>query len=156
MFVVPIAHLNTPPHSITCLQIDWNQSAEALHNWIRGNDKVPGAWAEVDGQVVITDVIKVTQFGIFLTIRVVLIGYEVTLSELNSTQRALSPSFSLSLFLQKVTFYGSSLVDNGAAAKGQPLEIPGASRPAVVTKSGLVLFGTDGKSVSESKTLSRS
>lgn len=32
-------------------QIDWNQTAEALHNWIRGNDKVPGAWAEVDGQV---------------------------------------------------------------------------------------------------------
>lgn len=36
------------------LQIDWNQSAEALHNWIRGNDKVPGAWAEVDGQVIPT------------------------------------------------------------------------------------------------------
>lgn len=35
-----------------CWQIDWNQSAEALHNWIRGNDKVPGAWAEVDGQVI--------------------------------------------------------------------------------------------------------
>lgn len=34
-----------------CSQIDWNQSAEALHNWIRGNDKVPGSWAEVDGQV---------------------------------------------------------------------------------------------------------
>ncbi|CAG10748.1 unnamed protein product [Tetraodon nigroviridis] len=78
-------------------KIDWNQSAEALHNWIRGNDKVPGAWAEVDGQ--------------------------------------------------KVTFYGSSLVDNGAAARGQPLEIPGASRPAMVTKSGLVLFGNDGKSL---------
>ncbi|TNM89226.1 hypothetical protein fugu_005481 [Takifugu bimaculatus] len=78
-------------------KIDWNQTAEALHNWIRGNDKVPGAWAEVDGQ--------------------------------------------------KVTFYGSSLLDNGAAATGQPLEIPGASRPAVVTKSGLVLFGNDGKSL---------
>ena len=32
-------------------QIDWNQTAQAIHNWIRGNDKVPGAWAEVDGQV---------------------------------------------------------------------------------------------------------
>uniref|UniRef100_A0A4W4E8Q2 10-formyltetrahydrofolate dehydrogenase n=1 Tax=Electrophorus electricus TaxID=8005 RepID=A0A4W4E8Q2_ELEEL len=32
-------------------KIDWNQSAEAIHNWIRGNDKVPGAWAEVDGKV---------------------------------------------------------------------------------------------------------
>uniref|UniRef100_A0AAX7UA49 10-formyltetrahydrofolate dehydrogenase n=1 Tax=Astatotilapia calliptera TaxID=8154 RepID=A0AAX7UA49_ASTCA len=77
--------------------IDWNQSAEALHNWIRGNDKVPGAWAEVDGQ--------------------------------------------------KVTFYGSSLVDNGTAVNGQPLEIPGASQPGIVTKSGLVLFGNDGKTL---------
>uniref|UniRef100_A0A667X6F3 10-formyltetrahydrofolate dehydrogenase n=1 Tax=Myripristis murdjan TaxID=586833 RepID=A0A667X6F3_9TELE len=77
--------------------IDWNQSAEALHNWIRGNDKVPGAWAEVDGQ--------------------------------------------------KVTFYGSSLVDNGTTANGQPLDIPGASRPGLVTKSGLVLFGNDGKAL---------
>uniref|UniRef100_A0AAX7UCV9 10-formyltetrahydrofolate dehydrogenase n=1 Tax=Astatotilapia calliptera TaxID=8154 RepID=A0AAX7UCV9_ASTCA len=78
-------------------KIDWNQSAEALHNWIRGNDKVPGAWAEVDGQ--------------------------------------------------KVTFYGSSLVDNGTAVNGQPLEIPGASQPGIVTKSGLVLFGNDGKTL---------
>uniref|UniRef100_A0A667WVF8 10-formyltetrahydrofolate dehydrogenase n=1 Tax=Myripristis murdjan TaxID=586833 RepID=A0A667WVF8_9TELE len=78
-------------------KIDWNQSAEALHNWIRGNDKVPGAWAEVDGQ--------------------------------------------------KVTFYGSSLVDNGTTANGQPLDIPGASRPGLVTKSGLVLFGNDGKAL---------
>ncbi|XP_015254721.1 PREDICTED: cytosolic 10-formyltetrahydrofolate dehydrogenase-like [Cyprinodon variegatus] len=78
-------------------KIDWNQSAEAIHNWIRGNDKVPGAWAEVDGQ--------------------------------------------------KVTFFGSSLVDNGTAANGAPLEIPGASRPGVVTKAGLVLFGNDGKTL---------
>uniref|UniRef100_A0A8C7Y5T2 10-formyltetrahydrofolate dehydrogenase n=1 Tax=Oryzias sinensis TaxID=183150 RepID=A0A8C7Y5T2_9TELE len=74
--------------------IDWNQSAEAIHNWIRGNDKVPGAWAEVDGQ--------------------------------------------------KVTFYGSTLIDNGVAANGRPLEICGASRPGMVTKAGLVLFGNDG------------
>lgn len=39
------------------------------------------------------------------------------------------------------------MVDNGAAAKGQPLEIPGASRPGFVTKNGLVLFGNDGKTV---------
>uniref|UniRef100_A0A8C7Y7P7 10-formyltetrahydrofolate dehydrogenase n=1 Tax=Oryzias sinensis TaxID=183150 RepID=A0A8C7Y7P7_9TELE len=75
-------------------KIDWNQSAEAIHNWIRGNDKVPGAWAEVDGQ--------------------------------------------------KVTFYGSTLIDNGVAANGRPLEICGASRPGMVTKAGLVLFGNDG------------
>ncbi|KAJ7999613.1 hypothetical protein DPEC_G00196220 [Dallia pectoralis] len=78
-------------------KIDWNQSAHALHNWIRGNDKVPGAWAEVDGQ--------------------------------------------------KVTFYGSTLVDSPSAVDGQSLEIPGASRPGLVTKSGLVLFGNDGKTL---------
>lgn len=32
-------------------QISWNQPAVALHNWIRGHDKVPGAWALIDGQV---------------------------------------------------------------------------------------------------------
>uniref|UniRef100_A0A671UEE5 Aldehyde dehydrogenase 1 family member L1 n=2 Tax=Percomorphaceae TaxID=1489872 RepID=A0A671UEE5_SPAAU len=78
-------------------KIDWNQSAEALHNWIRGNDKVPGAWADIDGQ--------------------------------------------------KVTFYGSTLVDNSSAAKGQPLEIPGASKPGIITKAGLVLFGNDNKAL---------
>ncbi|CDQ83494.1 unnamed protein product [Oncorhynchus mykiss] len=78
-------------------KIDWNQSAQVLHNWIRGNDKVPGAWAEVDGQ--------------------------------------------------KVTFYGSSLLDSGATAIGQPLEIPGASQPGLVSKAGLMLFGNDGKAV---------
>ncbi|CAL8340988.1 unnamed protein product [Lota lota] len=78
-------------------KIDWNQPAEAIHNWIRGNDNVPGAWAPVDGQ--------------------------------------------------KVTFYGSSLVDSGALVKGEPLEIEGASRPGIVTKAGLVLFGNDGKTL---------
>ncbi|XP_058259532.1 cytosolic 10-formyltetrahydrofolate dehydrogenase [Hemibagrus wyckioides] len=78
-------------------KIDWNQPAEAIHNWIRGNDKVPGAWAEVDGK--------------------------------------------------NVTFYGSTLVDNGSTAKGQPLEIPGASRPGLVSKNGLILFGSDGKAL---------
>ncbi|XP_072307942.1 cytosolic 10-formyltetrahydrofolate dehydrogenase [Eucyclogobius newberryi] len=78
-------------------KIDWNQTAEALHNWIRGNDKVPGAWAEVDGK--------------------------------------------------NVTFYGSTLVGNGTGAGGQPLEVPGASQPGVVTKAGLMLFGIDGKAI---------
>lgn len=32
-------------------QINWEQPAEAIHNWIRGNDKVPGAWTEACGQV---------------------------------------------------------------------------------------------------------
>ncbi|XP_033076704.1 mitochondrial 10-formyltetrahydrofolate dehydrogenase [Trachypithecus francoisi] len=33
-------------------EISWDQSAEVLHNWIRGHDKVPGAWTEINGQVV--------------------------------------------------------------------------------------------------------
>ncbi|XP_016370404.1 cytosolic 10-formyltetrahydrofolate dehydrogenase-like [Sinocyclocheilus rhinocerous] len=77
-------------------KIDWNQSAEAIHNWIRGNDRVPGAWAEIDGK--------------------------------------------------NVSFYGSTLLENDHfSSNGQPLEIPGASRPGLVTKNGLVLFGNDGK-----------
>ncbi|KAL1273048.1 hypothetical protein QQF64_028910 [Cirrhinus molitorella] len=77
-------------------KIDWNQPAEAIHNWIRGNDRVPGAWAEIDGK--------------------------------------------------NVSFYGSTLLENDhSSINGQPLEIPGASRPGLVTKNGLVLFGNDGK-----------
>ncbi|XP_072437855.1 cytosolic 10-formyltetrahydrofolate dehydrogenase-like [Chiloscyllium punctatum] len=37
-------------------KINWDQPAEAIHNWIRGNDKVPGAWSEVNGH-------KLTFFG---------------------------------------------------------------------------------------------
>uniref|UniRef100_A0A8C1TJL3 10-formyltetrahydrofolate dehydrogenase n=1 Tax=Cyprinus carpio TaxID=7962 RepID=A0A8C1TJL3_CYPCA len=78
--------------------IDWNQPAEAIHNWIRGNDRVPGAWAEIDGK--------------------------------------------------NVSFYGSTLLENDHSSSNcQPLEIPGASRPGLVTKNGLVLFGKDGKSL---------
>ncbi|XP_067834167.1 mitochondrial 10-formyltetrahydrofolate dehydrogenase-like [Heptranchias perlo] len=33
-------------------KISWDQSAEAIHNWIRGHDKVPGAWTIIDGQAV--------------------------------------------------------------------------------------------------------
>uniref|UniRef100_A0A4W3HKR1 10-formyltetrahydrofolate dehydrogenase n=1 Tax=Callorhinchus milii TaxID=7868 RepID=A0A4W3HKR1_CALMI len=31
-------------------KISWDQTAETLHNWIRGHDKVPGAWTLIDGQ----------------------------------------------------------------------------------------------------------
>ncbi|XP_072856104.2 mitochondrial 10-formyltetrahydrofolate dehydrogenase [Pogona vitticeps] len=31
-------------------EISWDQPAAALHNWIRGHDKVPGAWTMIDGQ----------------------------------------------------------------------------------------------------------
>ncbi|KAI5213150.1 Mitochondrial 10-Formyltetrahydrofolate Dehydrogenase [Manis pentadactyla] len=33
-------------------EVSWDQSAEVLHNWIRGHDKVPGAWTEINGQMV--------------------------------------------------------------------------------------------------------
>lgn len=78
-------------------KIHWDQPAEAIHNFIRGNDKVPGAWAEVNGN--------------------------------------------------KLTFFGSSFTSNGVNPDGEPLEIPGASKPAVVTKNGLALFGNDGKTL---------
>ena len=41
----------TTEHTHPAPQIDWDQPAEAIHNWIRGNDKVPGAWTEACGQV---------------------------------------------------------------------------------------------------------
>ncbi|XP_073476384.1 mitochondrial 10-formyltetrahydrofolate dehydrogenase [Aquarana catesbeiana] len=33
-------------------KISWNNSAEAIHNWIRGHDKVPGAWTVINDQMV--------------------------------------------------------------------------------------------------------
>lgn len=39
------------PASLRVSQVDWAQPAEAIHNWIRGHDKVPGAWTVIDGQV---------------------------------------------------------------------------------------------------------
>ncbi|XP_058482003.1 mitochondrial 10-formyltetrahydrofolate dehydrogenase [Solea solea] len=77
-------------------KINLAQPAEAIHNWIRGHDKVPGAWTVIDGQ--------------------------------------------------SVTLYGSSML-GGSVPAGQPLEIEGASQPCLVTKNGLVLYGTDGKAL---------
>ncbi|XP_041058750.1 mitochondrial 10-formyltetrahydrofolate dehydrogenase isoform X2 [Carcharodon carcharias] len=34
-------------------KISWDQPAEAIHNWIRGHDKVPGAWTLINGQLVV-------------------------------------------------------------------------------------------------------
>ncbi len=31
---------------------------------------------------------------------------------------------------------------------GQPIEVEGASQPGLIAKSGLILFGSDGKAVS--------
>uniref|UniRef100_A0A8C7HAC6 10-formyltetrahydrofolate dehydrogenase n=1 Tax=Oncorhynchus kisutch TaxID=8019 RepID=A0A8C7HAC6_ONCKI len=73
-----------------------SKPAEAIHNWIRGHDKVPGAWTVIDGQT--------------------------------------------------VTLYGSSMLGSSVPA-GQPLEIEGASQAGVVTKNGLVLYGSDSKAL---------
>ena len=60
LLFVPREH--TPPKfyetSLWCIsnrfpQIDWNQPAQKIHDFIRGMDKVPGAWTEIDGQVCI-------------------------------------------------------------------------------------------------------
>uniref|UniRef100_A0A3Q0QS14 10-formyltetrahydrofolate dehydrogenase n=1 Tax=Amphilophus citrinellus TaxID=61819 RepID=A0A3Q0QS14_AMPCI len=65
-----------------------------------------------------------------------------------STSTSIIPGLSTDMYTQMLlTFYGSSLVDNGIPVNGQPLEIPGASQPGLVTKSGLVLFGNDGKTL---------
>ncbi|XP_027441678.1 cytosolic 10-formyltetrahydrofolate dehydrogenase isoform X2 [Zalophus californianus] len=74
-------------------KINWEQPAETIHNWIRGNDKVPGAWTEACGQ--------------------------------------------------KLTFFNSTLNTAGLVPEGEDLPIPGAHRPGVVTKVGLILFGND-------------
>ena len=32
-------------------KINWDQTALQLHNFIRGNDKIPGAWTSINGEV---------------------------------------------------------------------------------------------------------
>ncbi|KAJ8245531.1 hypothetical protein GJAV_G00271730 [Gymnothorax javanicus] len=77
-------------------KVNLAQPAEVIHNWIRGHDKVPGAWAIINGE--------------------------------------------------PVTLYGSSML-TASVPEGQSLEIEGASKPGLITSSGLVLFGTDDKKV---------
>ena len=48
--------------------IKWDQTGESIHNFIRGNDKVPGAWTEIDGEVSIVifrGLIPMTQYTVF-------------------------------------------------------------------------------------------
>uniref|UniRef100_A0A8C7TA55 10-formyltetrahydrofolate dehydrogenase n=1 Tax=Oncorhynchus mykiss TaxID=8022 RepID=A0A8C7TA55_ONCMY len=74
------------------------QPAEAIHNWIRGHDKVPGAWTVIDGQV-----------------------------------RSLQHTFSHThTHTHTITF---------------TVCIEGASQAGVVTKNGLVLYGSDSKAL---------
>ncbi|KAK3103669.1 hypothetical protein FSP39_020897 [Pinctada imbricata] len=78
------------------VKIDFNQPASSIHNFIRGCDKVPGAWAEINGE--------------------------------------------------KVTMFGAKLW-NRMEPRGTQVPITGATKPAVVHKNGMVLFGNDGKMV---------
>ena len=50
-------------------------------------------------------------------------------------------------FPQKITFYGSR-VWNRMEPRGKSFPVEGASKPAIVHKNGLILFGNDGKMVS--------
>lgn len=55
-------------------EIKWDQPALSLHNFIRGNDKLPGAWSVIDGK-------KVTLYGSrFLDNRLPVEGTEVAIS----------------------------------------------------------------------------
>lgn len=82
------------------VQINWDQSAQDIHNFIRGNDKVPGAWTLINGE--------------------------------------------------QVTFFGSRMWTR-LQPRGLSIEIKGTSKPAIVHKGGMILFGNDGKMVNVSQ-----
>uniref|UniRef100_A0A5F9CBY6 formyltetrahydrofolate dehydrogenase n=1 Tax=Oryctolagus cuniculus TaxID=9986 RepID=A0A5F9CBY6_RABIT len=95
---IPMEIINAPRHGSIIYHpslLPRHRGASAIHNWIRGNDKVPGAWTEACGQ--------------------------------------------------KLTFFNSTLTVPGSVPEGDPLPIPGAHRPGLVTKAGLILFGNDDK-----------
>ncbi|XP_040851260.1 cytosolic 10-formyltetrahydrofolate dehydrogenase isoform X2 [Ochotona curzoniae] len=95
---IPMEVINAPRHGSIIYHpslLPRHRGASAIHNWIRGNDKVPGAWTEAGGQ--------------------------------------------------KLTFFNSTLNVPGSVPEGEPLPIPGARRPGLVTKAGLILFGNDDK-----------
>uniref|UniRef100_A0A672RE78 formyltetrahydrofolate dehydrogenase n=1 Tax=Sinocyclocheilus grahami TaxID=75366 RepID=A0A672RE78_SINGR len=73
-------------------KVNMAQPTEVIHNFIRGHDKVPGAWVVLDGKV------------------------------------------------RFLNTYGS-------VPTGQPIEVEGASQPGLIAKSGLILFGFDGKAL---------
>ncbi|KAL3853603.1 hypothetical protein ACJMK2_017137 [Sinanodonta woodiana] len=82
------------------VKIDWKKPAENIHNFIRGCDKVPGAWSVINGQ--------------------------------------------------KITFFGSRLW-NRMVPRGPEFQVEGCSKPAIVHRDGMVLFGNDGKMVNVSQ-----
>uniref|UniRef100_A0A8B9YFW7 formyltetrahydrofolate dehydrogenase n=1 Tax=Bos mutus grunniens TaxID=30521 RepID=A0A8B9YFW7_BOSMU len=95
---IPMEVISAPRHGSIIYHpslLPRHRGASAIHNWIRGNDKVPGAWTEACGQ--------------------------------------------------KLTFFNSTLSTAGLEPEGEDLPIPGAHRPGVITKAGLILFGNDSR-----------
>ncbi|CAG5117906.1 unnamed protein product, partial [Candidula unifasciata] len=82
------------------VQIKWDQPAQDIHNFIRGNDKVPGAWTKINGE--------------------------------------------------KITFFGSRLWTR-LPPYGTEVVVEGMSRPAIVHKRGMILFGNDGGMINVSQ-----
>lgn len=58
-----------------------------------------------------------------------------------------STAFRFSCPQQKLTFFNSTLNTAGLVPEGEAVPIPGAHRPGVVTKAGLLLFGNDDQMV---------
>jgi formyltetrahydrofolate dehydrogenase len=59
-------------------QINWDQPALVLHNFIRGNDKLPGAWTMIDGS-------KVSLYGSkFIDDRLEVKGHKVSIEGLST------------------------------------------------------------------------
>ncbi|XP_050412601.1 cytosolic 10-formyltetrahydrofolate dehydrogenase isoform X2 [Patella vulgata] len=71
------------------VQINLDQTADELHNFIRGNDKVPGAWLIIDGE-------KISLFGSKLWTRMKPRGTEITIE--GSSQKPIVHKKGLILF----------------------------------------------------------
>nr|XP_036862062.1 mitochondrial 10-formyltetrahydrofolate dehydrogenase [Manis javanica] len=68
-------------------QVSWDQSAEVLHNWIRGHDKVPGAWTEINGQVCSKDQLSFLHVYFQNKLKLALIGQSLFGQEVYSHLR---------------------------------------------------------------------
>lgn len=55
-------HISAKPE---LAEIKWDQSALALHNFIRGCDKVPGAWSLINGKVKCKQFNRSSKFYLF-------------------------------------------------------------------------------------------
>ena len=100
-------------------QLDLNMSGQDIHNFIRGNDKVPGAWININGEVCVEGL---------------LIPFPV--------------SVELDVIFQQVTLYGSRLWDRTVPPRGTQVALDNCDRKATVWHEGLYIPGSDGGAVS--------